>query len=175
MLDRTVSQYGIVPEESLVAVYARSNVGAIRWEGTNLRGGFKADVTNSALDLTSQPTGHLEFGLEDLTSGNAVYDAELMRRLDARQYPVTVAELEFLDSLGQANRYQVRGSLTLHGVVRTITGILAVQFDDEKTVQVFGEKVVDIRDFNIPSPSMLMLKIYPDVKVRLKLVAERES
>jgi polyisoprenoid-binding protein YceI len=168
-----VEQFRIVPGESLVAIYARSNVGPIRWEGTNLRGGFKAAVSNSSLDLHVQPVGRLDFPLEYLTSGNALYDAELMRRLDARQYPVTVAELRFLDTLNQHNRYQVQGSLTLHGVTRSITGSLAVQFDDETFIQVFGEKVIDIRDFNIPSPSMLMLKIYPDVRVRLKLVAER--
>ena len=175
IVERIVGQFRIVPEESLVAIYARSNVGAIRWEGMNLRGGFEAKVTNSSLDLTVQPVGRMEFALEDLTSGNALYDAELMRRLEAREYPAAVAELRFLDAVGHQNRYQVQGVLTVHGVTRPITGTLAVQFDDHATLQVFGEKVVDIRDFNIPSPSMLMLKIYPDVRVRLKLVAERET
>ena len=175
ILIRTVEQFRIVPEESVVAIYARSNVGPIRWEGTNLRGSFKAEVQNSSLDLTVQPVGRLEFALEHLTSGNPLYDAELMRRLDARQFPITVAELSFLDSLSHHNRYQVQGSLTLHGVTRAITGALALQIEDDVTVQAFCEKVVDIRDFNIPSPSMLMLKIYPDVRVRLKLVAQRES
>lgn len=167
-----LKQFRIVPEESLVAIYARSNVGPIRWEGSNIRGGFEAAVVNSSFDASVQPIGRLELALDDLTSGNALYDAELMRRLEARQYPAMVAELRFLDPAGDYNRYQVQGTLTLHGVTREMTGALAVQFDDETTVQVFGEKVVDIRDFNIPSPSMLMLKIYPDVRVRLKLVAE---
>ena len=167
-------RFRIIPEESFVAIYARSNVGAIRWEGTELRGTFEAEVTNRSLDTSVQPVGGVELELKHLTSGNSLYDAELVRRLDARQHPLAGAELRFLDPVGQGNRYQVQGALTLHGVTRSLSGTLAIQFDDDATVQIFGEKVIDIRDFNIPSPTMLMLKIYPDVRVRLKLVAERE-
>lgn len=169
-----VKRFRIVPEESLVAIYARSNVGPIRWEGTTLQGGFEAAVGGSSFDLSFQPVGRMELALEKLTSGNSVYDAELMRRLDARRYPVTVAELRFLDSMGAFNRYQAQGELTLHGVTREINGTLAVEFDGDGTINVFGEKVVDIRDFGIPSPTLLMLKIYPDVRVRMKIVAESE-
>ena len=35
-----------------------------------------------------------------------------------------------------------------------------------------GEQVVDIRDFDIASPTVLMLRIYPDVVVKLYVEAE---
>ena len=38
-----------------------------------------------------------------------------------------------------------------------------------------GEQVLDIRDFAIPSPTVLMLRIYPDVRVRLQVEAEPED
>jgi polyisoprenoid-binding protein YceI len=98
-----------------------------------------------------------------------------MRRLDARRYPMASAELRFLDAAGHLNRYQVHGDLTLHGVTRTMIGALAVDFDGKSVVRVYGDKVVDIRDFNIPSPTMLMLRIYPDVRVRISLIAEAEA
>ena len=37
-----------------------------------------------------------------------------------------------------------------------------------------GEQVVDIRDFGIASPTVLMLRIYPDVVVGLQIEAELE-
>lgn len=169
-----MARFRIIPELSMLAIYARSNVGPIRWEGTDVSGGFDAELSDSAVDPSVRPAGRLELALERLTSGNIVYDAELLRRLDARRFPVTVAELEFVDPLGHQNRYQVQGQLTLHGVTRTITGTLALAFEDESTIQIYGEKVVDIRDFNIPSPTMLRLRIYPDVRVRMKLVAQRD-
>ena len=169
-----MAKFRIAPEHSHLAIYARSNVGPIRWEGAEVSGSFEAEVVNSSIDTSVQPMGRIELALERLTSGNSVYDAELMRRLDARRYPVTVAELSFLDPAGHQNRYQVQGDLTVHGVTRDITGTLAVEIDGDETVQIYGEKVIDIRDFNIPSPTILMLRIYPDVRVRMKLVAQRE-
>ena len=38
---------------------------------------------------------------------------------------------------------------------------------------VTGEQAVDIRDFDISSPTVLMLRIYPDVVVKLYLEAEQ--
>jgi hypothetical protein len=37
---------------------------------------------------------------------------------------------------------------------------------------VSGEQVFDIRDFDIASPTVLMLRIYPDVLVQLQVEAE---
>ena len=37
---------------------------------------------------------------------------------------------------------------------------------------VSGEQVIDIRDFDIASPTVLMLRIYPDVLVQLQVEAE---
>jgi hypothetical protein len=36
-----------------------------------------------------------------------------------------------------------------------------------------GEQVFDIRDFAVASPTMLMLRIFPDVRVRLHAEAVR--
>ncbi len=38
-----------------------------------------------------------------------------------------------------------------------------------------GEQVFDIRDFDVPSPTVLMLRIYPDVRVHLHVEAELEE
>jgi hypothetical protein len=43
---------------------------------------------------------------------------------------------------------------------------------DERIV-ISGEQVFDIRDFAVPSPTMMMLRIFPDVRVRLQAEAER--
>jgi polyisoprenoid-binding protein YceI len=168
-----VDRFRIVPEQSMVAIYARSNVGSIRWEGSGLQGSFSAELADSAIDPAVAPEGRLELPLNRLTSGNVVYDAELLRRMDARQYPVASARIHHFDPVGRQNRYQIRGELTLHGVTRTISGTVAVQVEGASVVQVYGEKVVDIRDFNIPAPHVLRLRIYPDVRVRMRLVGER--
>jgi hypothetical protein len=45
----------------------------------------------------------------------------------------------------------------------------------ERTLVVRGEQVVDIRDFGVVSPTVLMLRIYPDVVVGLQVEAELED
>lgn len=169
-----MARFRIVPEQSKVAIYARSNVGEIRWEGSGLEGSFAAELTDSSIDPTVAPEGRLELPLERLTSGNIVYDAELLRRIEARLYPRASARIHHFDPVGHQNRYQVEGELTIHGVTRLISGTVAVEVDGGSEVQVYGEKVVDIRDFNIPAPTVLRMRIYPDVRVRMRLVGERE-
>jgi polyisoprenoid-binding protein YceI len=159
----------------MLAIYARSNLGPIRWEGTHLTGSFDAELNGSGVDTSVPPEGRLELELQRLTSGNVVYDAELMRRLETRRYPLAAAEIRFLDAVGHQNRYQAQAELTLHGVTRSIAGTVSLEVEEASVIQVYGEKVVDIRDFNIPAPTVLRLRIYPDVRVRMRLLAERES
>jgi hypothetical protein len=56
---------------------------------------------------------------------------------------------------------------------RPAEGELRVSVQDDQSLLVEGEQVFDIRDFNVNPPRILMLRVYPDVRVRLQLVAER--
>ncbi len=55
-----------------------------------------------------------------------------------------------------------------------VTGAVSVGSAGHRLV-ITGEQVLDIRDFAIPSPTVLMLRIYPDVRVRLQVEAEPED
>ena len=165
----------MIPERSWVTIEARSNVGPIRWAAAGLEGFFEAEVRDATVDAAAGSTAHLELPLELLQSGNTLYDAELLRRVNARTYPRVVAELRHMDGTNSLNRYQLHGTITVHGVTREATGAVTLEATDDSTVTVQGEKVVDIRDFDIPSPKLLMLKILPDVRVRIVVEARLES
>jgi hypothetical protein len=45
----------------------------------------------------------------------------------------------------------------------------------ESRLLITGEQAFDIRDFAVPSPTVLMLRIYPDVRVQLHAEAELED
>jgi hypothetical protein len=47
--------------------------------------------------------------------------------------------------------------------------------EDHGRLVVDGEQAFDIRDFDLDSPTVLMLRIYPDVRVRLHVEAERDG
>jgi polyisoprenoid-binding protein YceI len=171
-----MARFRLVPERSSLAIDARSNVGPIRWEATGLQGGF--DLVEGGPETVDAPKARwaeLELPVDNLSSGNPLYDAELMRRIDARTYPTAQVALRHVDPVGTGNRYQLQGDLTFHGVTRLLTGTVEIAFPASDVALVYGEKVIDIRDFDVPSPAVLMLKILPDVRVRMSLEAEREG
>src|SRR5581483_2553455 len=132
-------------------------------------------VSGGAVETEPVPTARLELAIESLSSGNALYDAELQRRIDARRYPRAVIELREVAAVGDSPRYQLQGDLTFHGVTREVRGTVTTQFTADGGIRVDGEQVFDIRDFNVPSPTILMLKIFPDVRVRLDVEAQPVS
>ena len=74
--------------------------------------------------------------------------------------------------LEATGRYRVAGDLTFHGATRTAEGTVAVTVGADRRLVVDGDQAFDIRDFDLDSPTVLMLRIYPDVRVRLHVEAE---
>ena len=104
-----------------------------------------------------------------------MYDAELLRRISARRFPNVTLDLRDCVASGSENRYRLAGELTFHGVTRPVDGTVNVEVASERRLVVTGEQVFDIRDFDVPSPTVLMLRIYPDVRVRLHVEADLDT
>ncbi len=66
----------------------------------------------------------------------------------------------------------MNGAVTFHGVTRELAGTVSVSFPRPGTIAIAGEHALDIRDFGVAVPSMLMLKIFPDVRVQLQVEAD---
>jgi polyisoprenoid-binding protein YceI len=160
--------FSVVGDQSAIMIRARSNVGAIEFGTTGLRGGITAEVRGAAVVSAH---GRVEVDVAALTSGNSLYDAELHRRVDARAFPVAAVELESAWPLGVEGSMEVVGRLTFHGAGVKLDGTVAVSVVNEDRLVVTGERVIDIRDFQLDAPKLLMLRIYPDVQVFLHLEA----
>jgi PadR family transcriptional regulator, regulatory protein PadR len=171
----TTSRFRLVPERSVVMINARSSVGPITFGAIGVTGIIEASVAGRRVCPAPFPTAHLEIDIEQLRSGNSLYDAELLRRIDARRHPTVTLDLRACTSLGATGRYQLQGEVTFHGVSRPLDGTVSVAMPCEHTLVVRGEQVVDIRDFGVASPTVLMLRIYPDVVVGLQVEAELED
>ena len=169
------TRFRVVTDRSAVLIEARSNVGPITFGSTAVVGFVEAEIDGDAVETASLPSAQLSVDLSSLRSGNRLYDAELLRRVDARHHPTTTVELREAVRIGNTNRYQVTGDLTFHGVSRTTSGTVAVSLPGSGKIQVVGEHQFDIRDFDIVAPSVLMLRIYPDVHVQLQLEAEPDA
>jgi polyisoprenoid-binding protein YceI len=158
-----------------VWIEARSSLHPIHGEGKGLEGVVEAAVTDGRLALNGDTVIRLELPVDQLKSGKAMEDAELLRRIDARKFPKirgVTTEIKEID----AGRYRVSGDLTFHGVTRAVEGEVSVSMPDgDGTIVLEGEQTFDIRDFGVKPPKILMLKVHPDVKVRVRVVAEQEA
>jgi polyisoprenoid-binding protein YceI len=170
-----VTRYRIVPGRSRLWVEARSSLHPIKAESAALSGYVETEIGAGGVDLKSAPQGRIEVEVESLRTGNGLYDRELERRLDTRKYPRIRGEILEVTELDAGRRYRVRGNLSLHGVTKTVEGEVALRVVNGGNFEVEGEKTFDIRDFGLSPPRILMLQVYPDVKVRGHVVAEKQA
>lgn len=167
-------RYRLIAGRSVVLIEVRSTVGPLSFGAIGASGWVETVVEDGALRPDATTRAHLEIDLRGLRSGNRLHDAELLRRIEARRYPSAVVELTDCRPYGAALRYQLNGELTFHGVTRPAQGTVSAHLAGERLV-VAGEQVFDIRDFALPAPTVLMLRIYPDVRVRLHAEAELDA
>ena len=162
----------IVPTASAVLIEARSSVGKISFGTTEITGQFRGRVVDERLDSLLE--GSAVVPVASLTSGSALYDNELRTRMNAQRFPEFGASLGSVSDLG-SGRLAVKGDLTIHGTTRPqdCTAVVEVTERDPDcfAVVLSGTAVVDMRDYDIKLPSILMLRIYPDVTVRFRITA----
>ncbi len=167
-----MARYEIHPERSEVRIEARSSIHPIDAVINGLEGFLELEVGEGGmLDLSVAPKGRLDLPVDRLTSGNALYDREMKRRIDARKFRSITGELKEMKPAGDGGRYVVGGDVTFRGETRHFEDEMSFAVLDEKSVSLGGSHVFDIREFGMEPPKIMMLKVYPDVSVTVKIVA----
>jgi hypothetical protein len=171
-----VARFHIVPGESLVWIEAASNLHAIT---------TRTDGPEGHLDVVLDPDGRVDpdrpisarisLPVERLRSGNPLEEREMRRRIQARRHPSIDGELLELQRSGSDGHYWARGRLTFRGVTQDHADELVIARVDDRTLTVVGESAFDIRDYGMDPPQILMLKVRPEVRVRIELVAARRD
>ena len=169
-------RYQIDPDRSRVWIDARSTLHPIRSSTDGLLGYVDLEPRDDGgLDPAAEPAGKLSLPVARLSSGNPFEDRELQRRIDARRYPSIDGVLTGLAPAGDDGRYRVSGDLAFRGVVRRCEDMMTVEVVDDATIRLNGESTFDIRDFGMEPPRILMLRVEPEVVVRVEIVAVREG
>ena len=167
-----MARYHIVPDRSRVWIDGRSSLHPIHTETTGLDGWLDVEVDDSGrIDLRATPRGHLALPVDRLRSGNPLEDRELRRRIDARRHPTIVGDLTAMEDSDVDGQYVVAGDITVRGVTRGYRDTLTVSRLDAVTVRLTGHSTFDVRDFGLDPARLLMMKVQPDVAVRIEIVA----
>ena len=164
-----MAAYTIVPGASEISIGAKSTVHAIKGSAVDVDGSLDAELDGGG--LVRSLAGRIDLPVAALRSGNPLEDAELQRRMDARRYPRICGEVRKAVPLGDDGLFRVEGDVTFHGVTRAVEDTLLVRCEGDGLI-LEGEHVFDIRDFGVKPPRILMLRVDPMVKVRIRLVAE---
>jgi polyisoprenoid-binding protein YceI len=164
-----LARYKIDPERSKLSAEARSSLHPIRVETDGFEGYVEAVAVEGRLQL-GLPT-HVELEANLLKSGNALVDRELENRLEVRKYRRVVGEVLEVKPLNTGTGYHIRGDLTLHGVTRSLEADVTLKAIDDKTIELEGERSIDMREFGLNPPKLFIFRVYPEVQIKVHLVA----
>jgi polyisoprenoid-binding protein YceI len=171
-----VPRYNIVSEKSRVWIDARSNVHPIHSSTEGLEGFVELELgSDGVVDLAKHPSGELSLPVSRLQSGNRMEDRELQKRIESRRYPTIDGLLTNMEPSSTEGSYRVTGQVTFRGVVRPHSDEMTVKAVDSKTIQLAGKSSFDIREFGMEPPRILILKVSPEVDVRVEIVAVEVS
>ena len=171
-----MARYLIVPERSRVWIDARSNVHPIHSTTDGLEGHLEVNVgSDGRLAPDGPATGRLSLRVARLSSGSGFEDREMQRRIDARRFPLIEGMLDRIDSADGDGSYDVSGDVSFRGVARRMRDQMTIEVVDEATIRLSGSSRFDIRDFGMQPPRMLILKVEPEVDVRVEIIAVKEA
>lgn len=171
-----MTRFRIVPDRSRVWIDARSNVHAIHSETDGLQGFVDLDLDDDGtVSRDARPAAKLSLDVTRLSSGNRLEDRELQKRIDARRFPTIEGVLDTMEADGSTGRYLVAGQVTFRGVSRRYQDAMTVHASDATTITLAGSSRFNIKDFGMEPPRVLMLRVEPEVNVRVEIVAARED
>lgn len=168
-----MARYTIITERSRVWIDARSSVHPIHSTTDGLEGFVDLDADGDAV-VGPHPIARLSFPVNRLSLRNRLEDRELRKQIEARRYPTISGVLTAVVPVAGDGRFLVRGDLTCRGVTRSVEDYMTLTVVDDHMIRLAGESTFDVRDFGMEPPRILMLRVEPDVKVRVEIFAEKE-
>lgn len=161
-------------ELSNISLEGRSTLHRIVASTNKLDGDFEVVVPEpERFDLSVPPQGKLVVYVEDMKSVTYL-DLAVSDRLDTRRYPKIVATLVELRHLDD-NRYFAAGDISFHGTTRREESEVVIRWLDNSTIEVKGELIIDVRDYNVEVPRLITSTIEPDVRIRMRMVLKKIS
>ncbi|HVL92433.1 MAG TPA: YceI family protein [Acidimicrobiales bacterium] len=155
--------------ESTVELNARSSVHPVHASVSDLEGEVNVDASGGSFSLSPAPSGYVEMQVDSLKSGKKLEDMALRKVLDAKKFPAIRYELRSAD--GGPDHFKIRGALTFHGTTREFDEEISAKLENGKLV-VEGEHEFNIEDWGVKAPKILSLQVYPDVKIKARLVGK---
>ncbi len=160
------------PDRSRVTVHASSSLHPITTDAP-VTGWVELTVDpDGRVDPGAPVDGLVEVALGAMRSGNPLIDREAERRLHIRRHPTVTGRLTGLTPATDAPESVAgAGTIDFHGVTRPIEGTLRVTALPDGGFAIEGTAELDVTDFDVQPPSLLVVKVHPQIRVTLSAVA----
>lgn len=162
-------RYDLVPDRSQVWIEGSSSIHPIHATATGLTGWVELAMEGDGVGATPKVTGGIRVEVDRLRSGNALVDAETRRRIDAGRHPEITGTVTGSTRLA-ADQLGLTGEITFRGETRPVRGELFVGMADGE-LRLAGEQQMDVRDWGLQPPRIGLVRVHPDITVRLQAVA----
>lgn len=164
------------PDRSRVTVHASSSLHPITTDAPVTGWVELTADADGRVDPGAPADGLVEVALGSMRSGNPLIDREAERRLHIRRHPTVTGRLTGLTPATDAppdapGSVGGAGTIDFHGVTRPIEGTLRVTALPDGGFAVEGETEIDVTDFDVQPPSLLVVKVHPQIRVTLSAVA----
>lgn len=167
----SASRYEFDPDASQVWIEGSSSVHPLHATATGLTGWVGLSIGDEGLVPGSTIDGEVRVEVRRLRSGNGLVDRETQRRIDARRYPEIVGTVVSSQQQDDGS-FAVTGDIAFRGETSRVEGTITVSFDGSRVV-LEGSQRFDVRDWGLQPPKLALLRVHPDIDVRIRLVAER--
>lgn len=170
-----MAQFRVNTSKSSVKVGLRVNLHPSHIDANALSGVIECEVDDQGRPRLDQPyTAELSLPVDAIKSGNGIQDREMRRRFDVGRYPTITARVTHGEALEGEGRYRAAAQLSMHGQTREISGEIQLHVDGT-TMSIDGQQVINVKDFGIDPPRLIILKVEPEVDLLVHIVAERQS
>jgi polyisoprenoid-binding protein YceI len=153
------------PSESSVTVLAHGPAG-LRIEGKSATLSFEEDASELTFRVPLAP----------IETGIGLRDRHLREMLEAEKFPAAVLRVPRSGLSFPADQAPTegtaRGELNLHGQSRPVQVQYRAEMGKAGVTKVRGSMRIDMRDFEIKSPSYLGVTVAPEVEVKVELSLE---
>lgn len=165
-----MGRYAVVSRRCRLTARASSSVHPITAEAHALSGEIDAELRDGALDLDRPASARIELSVAELRADNPLVSREIRKRLDPRRHPSATLTAHKVSARAEGG-YDVFGELTLHQVTRSVTARAVLLTSDRHGLELDAELTFDVREFQLQPPSLLGLRVHPEVTVAARVVA----
>lgn len=173
-LAQAQNKFEIVPSKSSITFTISTTFNEIEGKAPSFKGSL--DIPDPAKDLATGTTATITIDTKTMETGNKGRDKDMHEDvIESAKFPEIKLVIKKITADSALYSYTVTADLTMHGVTKSIsfkTSALSFTGDGGKlALSISGKVKVNITNWGMTPPSIVVNKVSPDVTINWSLIA----